>query len=261
MSADTSTRATPSPPRPRVAVVTGGSRGIGAASSIELARRGWAVCVGYRTARDAARQVVQACQDAGVPAVEVRADVGSPTDIADLFAAADDLGELGALVNNAGILAPAARLDEIGHERIERLLAVNVVGSFLCAGEAVRRMSTRRGGRGGAIVNLSSVAAKLGGPHVYVDYAASKGAVDTMTTGLAREVADEGIRVNAVRPGIIDTDMHASGGMPDRVALAAPEIPMKRGGRASEVANAIAWLCSDEASYVTGAFLDVSGGR
>lgn len=244
-----------------VAVVTGGSRGIGAATAVLLAGRGWDVCVGYQQDGAAASSVVAACESAGGRARAVRADVASPDDVAALFAAADGMGRLTALVNNAGIVAPACRVDEVTAERIDRLLAVNVRGAFLCAGEAVRRMSTRHGGAGGAIVNVSSAAARLGSAGEYVDYAASKGAVDTLTLGLAREVAAEGIRVNAVRPGLIDTDIHASGGRPDRVAALAGTIPMGRGGTADEVATAIAWLCSDESPYTTGSFIDVSGGR
>ena len=197
----------------------------------------------------------------GVQAVAVRCDVRNEAEVVALFAAADDLGPLRALVNNAGITGPKARLDELTAARIEDLLAVNVLGSFLCAREAVRRMSTDHGGAGGAIVNVSSAAARLGSPGEYIDYAATKGAIDTMTLGLAKEVAREGIRVNAVRPGLIKTDIHASGGQPDRVEERRDSVPMGRGGEALEVAQAIAWLCSDEAAYVTGALLDVSGGR
>lgn len=249
---------------PGVAVVTGGSRGIGAATALLLARRGWDVCIGYRSDAEAARRVVAGCDaagDGGVRAVAVPGDVSSPDDVAALFAAADRLGPVTALVNNAGVVAPAARVDELAPERIERLLAVNVLGAFLCAGEAVRRMSTRHGGAGGAIVSVSSAASRLGSAGEYVDYAASKAAVDTLTLGLAREVAAEGIRVNAVRPGLIETDIHASGGRPDRVEQMRSTVPMQRGGRADEVAAAIAWLCSDEASYTTAAIVDVSGGR
>jgi NAD(P)-dependent dehydrogenase (short-subunit alcohol dehydrogenase family) len=198
----------------------------------------------------------------GSRAAAFKADVASNDDVVRLFAAVDeDLGPLDAMVNCAGIVAEKARVDEYSSERIERVFAVNVVGSFLCAGEAVRRMSTRHGGHGGSIVNVSSAASRLGSPGEYVDYAASKGAIDTMTVGLAREVAAEGIRVNAVRPGLVDTTIHASGGQPDRVQRLAGSIPMGRPGEPPEVATAIAWLCSDEASYVTGALLDVSGGR
>ncbi len=194
--------------------------------------------------------------------VEVRqADVAVEADVLELFAAADQLGTVTALVNNAGLLFPIARVDEFDAERISRTMAVNVVGSMLCAREAVKRMSTRHGGTGGAIVNLSSRAASFGSPNEFVDYAASKGAVDTMTLGLASEVAAEGIRVNAVRPGLIETDIHASAGAPDRVERLAERIPMGRGGTADEVAASIVWLLSDDASYVTGALLDVGGGR
>jgi NAD(P)-dependent dehydrogenase (short-subunit alcohol dehydrogenase family) len=244
-----------------VAVITGGSRGIGAATALVLAEAGFDICLSFRADRVAATDVVGQCLDLGVDAAGVRADVRAEEDVLGLFHAADELGPLGALVNNAGINAPAARLDEVTPGRLEALLAVNVVGSFLCAREAVLRMSTRHGGDGGAIVNVSSAAARLGSPDEYIDYAATKGAIDTMTIGLSKEVAREGIRVNAVRPGLIDTEIHAAGGQPDRVQERQDSIPMARGGHAIEVARAIAWLCSDEASYVTGALLDISGGR
>lgn len=245
----------------RVAVVTGGSRGIGAATARRLAAQGWTVCLSYRSAPEAAKEVVAACQAVGAEALAVPADVASPDDVAALFLAADGLGRVAALVNNAGIADHQLRVDQMSPERIRRMTDVNLVGPFLCAGEAVRRMSSLHGGVGGAIVNVSSAAARLGGSGEWVDYAATKGAVDTMTIGLAKEVAGEGIRVNAVRPGLIDTDIHATNGQPDRVARMASGIPMQRAGSAEEVANAIAWLCSDAASYVTGAILDVAGGR
>jgi NAD(P)-dependent dehydrogenase (short-subunit alcohol dehydrogenase family) len=244
-----------------VAVITGGSRGIGAATAVALASAGFDICLSFRADRVAATDVVGECLDLGVDATGVRADVRDEDDVLALFEEADNLGPLGVLVNNAGIAAPAARVDEIDVARLEALFAVNVLGSFLCAREAVLRMSTAHGGDGGAIVNVSSAAARLGSPDEYVDYAATKGAIDTLTIGLSKEVAREGIRVNAVRPGLIDTEIHASGGQPDRVAERQDSIPMGRGGDAVEVASAIAWLCSDEASYVTGALLDISGGR
>jgi NAD(P)-dependent dehydrogenase (short-subunit alcohol dehydrogenase family) len=246
----------------RIVVVTGGSRGIGAATATLLAERGWDVAVAYHRDAEAADRIAAACRARGRRAVPVRADVSSESDVVRLFRAVDDeLGPLQALVNSAGIVAPKARVDELSASRVERLFAVNVLGSFLCAREAVRRMSSRHGGTGGSIVNVSSAAARLGSPGEYVDYAATKGAVDTMTLGLATEVADEAIRVNAVRPGIVATEIHASGGQSDRVERIAPLVPMRRAGEPEEVASAIAWLCSDEASYVTGALLDVSGGR
>lgn len=244
-----------------VAVITGGSRGIGAATAPLLAAAGFDVCLSYRVAVEDAELVLAACVAAGREATAVRADVRVEADVLGLFAAADELGPVGALVNNAGIAGPKARVDELDVERLERMVSVNIVGAFLCAREAVRRMSTDHGGAGGVIVNVSSAAARLGSAGEYVDYAATKGAIDTMTLGLSREVAREGIRVNAVRPGLIKTDIHASGGRPDRVADRADSVPLGRGGEALEVARAIAWLCSDDSSYVTGALLDVSGGR
>ncbi|MDZ5699259.1 SDR family oxidoreductase [Chelativorans sp. M5D2P16] len=244
-----------------VLIVTGASRGIGAATALQAARAGWRVVINYRADEKAAETVLDQVRKAGSDGILVQADVAEPADIQTLFAAADSFGALGGLVNNAGIVDIRARVDEMSVERLERMMRVNVVGSFLCAREAVRRMSTQHGGKGGGIVNLSSVAALLGGPGQYVDYAASKGAIDTFTTGLAKEVAEEGIRVNAVRPGIIDTEIHASGGEPDRVKQLRSAVPMKREGSAEEVANAIVWLLSDAASYVTGAFIDVTGGR
>lgn len=247
---------------PPVAVITGGSRGIGAATAVELAQRGWDVCVGYRTRRDAAEGVAEECRRLGRRATVVAVEVADEAAVEALFDTVDQaLGTVGVLVNSAGIVAPQARVEDIDGLRLAQMFAVNVTGSFLCARQAVRRMSTRHGGAGGAIVNVSSAASRLGSPGEYVDYAASKAAIDTMTIGLAKEVADEGIRVNAVRPGLVDTDIHTSGGRPDRPAMLAPTIPMKRPGQAAEVAFAIAWLCSSEASYVTGALVDVSGGR
>jgi len=244
--------------------VTGGSRGIGAAAAQLLAGQGWDVVITYQSDQNAAAAVVASCERAGARSLAVRGDMASEKDVLGVFAALDALGPshpLRALINNAGIVGTRARVDELTAERIQRMLAVNVAGPFLCAREAVRRMSTRHGGSGGVIVNVSSAASRLGSAGEYVDYAASKGAIDTMTLGLAREVADENIRVNAVRPGLIRTEIHASGGQPDRIERLQETIPMRRGGTPEEVANAIVWLCSDAASYVTGALVDVSGGR
>lgn len=246
----------------RILLVTGGSRGIGAAVCRLGAAAGYRVAVNYVANRQAAERVVADIGTAGGEAFAVQGDVGSEADVLAMFEAVDRrCGKLDALVNNAGVVDRKARFDEIDGARLERLLRVNVAGAFLCAREAVRRMSTRHGGNGGSIVNISSVAAKLGSPGWYVDYAATKGAIDTMTKGLALEVAAEGIRVNGVRPGIIDTDIHASGGEPDRVAEVRDGLPMKREGKAEEVARAVLWLLSDEASYATGTTIDISGGR
>jgi NAD(P)-dependent dehydrogenase (short-subunit alcohol dehydrogenase family) len=243
-------------------VITGGGRGIGAATARLAATRGWAVCVNYRRERAAAEAVAADIARAGGRAVAVAADVSSEADVLRLFeTAVRELGPLGGLVNNAGILERQARLEDMDAARIGRVFAVNVVGAFLCAREAVRRMSTRRGGAGGAIVNVGSLASRLGSPSEYVDYAASKGALDTLTIGLAKEVAAEGIRVNSVRPGLIYTEIHAAGGEPGRVDRLKDAVPMRRGGRAEEVARAILWLLSDEASYSSGTFIDVAGGR
>jgi len=246
----------------KVALITGASRGIGAATALAAAHAGYAVAVNYTRDRDAAESVAAAVREAGRAAVAVQADVGDEAACVRMFETVDrELGTLDALVNNAGILFRQGRLQSMDAERINRVMAVNVTGTMVCAREAVARMSTARGGRGGAIVNVSSAAARLGGPNEYVDYAASKGAVDSFTLGLAKEVAAEGIRVNAVRPGIIATDIHASGGEPGRVARVAPNVPMQRGGEPDEVASAIVWLLGDGASYVTGALLDITGGR
>lgn len=243
-------------------LVTGASRGIGAAVARRAGSAGWNVCVNYVSDRAAAEAVVADIVAAGGRALAVQADVAHEAQALALFAACDAAyGRLDALVNNAGVVAPPCRVADMTLERWTRVFGINVIGAFVCAREAVRRMSTARGGRGGVIVNVSSAAARLGSPGEYVDYAASKGAIDTMTLGLAKEVAGEGIRVNAVRPGLIDTDIHASGGQPDRIERLKAGIPMGRGGSADEVAATILWLLSDEASYVTGSLLDVSGGR
>lgn len=246
----------------RVMLITGGSRGIGAAIARQAPADGYAVCLSYASKRAAADAVVAEIEAAGGKALAVQADVSHEGDVMKLFAAVDAaFGRLDALVNNAGTLETQMRVEDMSAGRIERVLATNVLGSFLCAREAVRRMSLRHGGRGGAIVNLSSRAARLGSPGEYVDYAASKAAVDTLTIGLAKEVAAEGIRVNAVAPGIIHTDIHAAAGDPGRVERLKEGVPMKRGGQPEEVARAVLWLLSDEASFTTGAILDVSGGR
>lgn len=246
----------------RIVLITGGSRGIGAATARLAAEHGYGVCVNYRSNAASAEAVVATITRHGGRAVAVQGDVALEPDVVRLFETCDRaLGRVTALVNNAGILERQARVEDMDAARLQRVLAANVTGSFLCAREAVRRMSTTHGGSGGAIVNVSSIAARLGAPNEYVDYAASKGAVDALTIGLAREVAEEGIRVNAVRPGAIDTDIHASGGEPGRVDRVKHAVPMKRGGTADEVARAILWLLSDDASYTTGAFIEVGGGR
>lgn len=246
----------------KIVMVTGGSRGIGAATARLAGQCGYAVCINYLQNRDAADSVVQGIVDAGGTAIAVPGDVSSEADVMRLFKTVDDsLGPVTALVNNVGIVEQQTRVEKMDAARLNRVFAVNVTGSFLCAREAIRRMSTKYGGHGGAIVNVSSVAAKLGSPDEYVDYAAAKAATDTFTVGLAKEVATEGIRVNAVRPGVVYTDIHASGGEPNRVERVKEYVPMKRGGQAEEIARAILWLLSDEASYSTGAILDVSGGR
>ncbi|MFQ4142669.1 SDR family oxidoreductase [Chlorogloeopsis sp. ULAP02] len=246
----------------KVLIVTGGSRGIGAATACLAAEQSYAVCINYLRNQEAANKIVDSIKHGGGRAIAIAADVASETDVIDLFNQVDQqLGKVTALVNNAGILEPQTRVENMDAARLQRILTTNIIGSFLCAREAVKRMSTKHGGRGGAIVNVSSAASRLGSPGEYVDYAASKGAIDTMTIGLAKEVADEGIRVNAVRPGFIYTDIHASGGEPNRVERVKEFVPMKRGGQAIEVAKAILWLLSDEASYTTASFIDISGGK
>ncbi|QRR34625.1 SDR family oxidoreductase [Hydrogenophaga sp. YM1] len=246
----------------KVLLVTGGSRGIGAATCRLAAKAGWAVAVNYAANPLAADEVVRAIRADGGRAMAVQADVADEAQVLRLFEQVDtQLGRLGGLVNNAGVVDRRARLDDMDVARWRRMFDINVIGSLLCAREAVRRMSPRHGGSGGAIVNLSSAAARLGSPGEYVDYAASKGAIDTFTLGLAKEVAAENIRVNAVRPGLIDTDIHASGGRPDRLRELAPQVPMQRGGQVDEVASLIVWLLSDAASYTTMSLIDVSGAR
>jgi NAD(P)-dependent dehydrogenase (short-subunit alcohol dehydrogenase family) len=245
-----------------VVLITGASRGIGAATARLAAKRGWAVCVNYLKNRDAAEAVVADVEKAGGRAVAVAADVASESDVVRLFKECDRaLGPVTALVNNTGILERQIRVENIDSARLARILATNVTGSFICAREAVRRMSTKHGGKGGAIVNVSSAASRIGSPGEYVDYAASKGAIDSFTLGLSKEVAAEGIRVNAVRPGVIYTEIHAAGGEPGRVDRVKGSVPMQRGGRPEEVAEAIVWLMSPESSYCTGIFIDVTGGR
>ena len=245
-----------------VLLVTGGSRGIGAATAVLAARKGYAVAVNYTRNEAAAQEVVRSIRAAGGRAEALPGDVADEAQVTELFAQVDSrLGRLTALVNNAGIVDRTSRVEDKSLDRLRRMFDVNVIGSILCARESIKRMSTRHGGRGGAIVNVSSAAARLGAPGQYVDYAASKGAIDAFTIGLAKEVAAEGIRVNAVRPGLIETDIHASGGLPNRVRELAHQVPMQRGGSADEVAQAIVWLLSPEASYTTMSLVDVSGGR
>ena len=245
-----------------VLIITGASRGIGAATARIAGRSGYVVCVNYLKNKAAAKQIVEEIKADGGRALAVGANISREDEVVKLFRTVDDkLGKISALVNNAGILETQMRIEDMNAARLNRVFLTNITGSFLCAREAVKRMSTKNGGKGGAIVNVSSAAARLGSAGEYVDYAASKGAVDTFTRGLAQEVAGEGIRVNAVRPGVIDTDIHASGGEPGRVERVKASIPMKRGGSAEEVAKAIMWLLSSESSYTTGSLLEVSGGR
>lgn len=246
----------------KVLLVTGGSRGIGAATALLAARQGWAVAVNFRGNSLAADEVVRSIRAGGGTAITVQADVADEAQVLRMFEKVDaKLGRLTGLVNNAGVVDVTARVEDMGVARWKRMFDINVIGSMLCAREAVRRMGTRHGGEGGSIVNLSSAAARLGAPGQYVDYAAAKGAIDAFTIGLAKEVAGDGIRVNAVRPGLIETDIHASGGIPDRVNQLKHQVPMQRGGTADEVAQAIVWLLSDAASYTTMSLIDVSGGR
>lgn len=246
----------------RALLVTGGGRGIGAATARLGARQGWAVAVNYTTNSLAADEVVRTIRAEGGTAMSVQADVAQEEQVMAMFARIDaKLGRVQGLVNNAGVVDVTARVDEMSVARWRRMFDINVIGSMLCAREAVRRMSTRHGGEGGSIVNVSSAASRLGSAGQYVDYAAAKGAIDAFTIGLAREVAGEGIRVNAVRPGLIETGIHASGGLPDRVRDLSHQVPMGRGGQADEVAQAIVWLLSDAASYTTMSLMDISGGR
>jgi NAD(P)-dependent dehydrogenase (short-subunit alcohol dehydrogenase family) len=246
----------------KVVLITGASRGIGAATALLAAKQGWVVAVNYVSNSLAADDVVRQIRAAGGIAMAIQADVAVEADVIRMFQAVDaKLGRISGLVNNAGVVDMPSRVDGMSVERLNRMWTTNITSSFVCAREAVKRMSTKLGGEGGSIVNLSSAAARLGSPGQYVDYAASKAAIDTFTIGLAKEVAMEGIRVNAVRPGIIDTDIHASGGLPDRAAQVAPLVPLQRAGTAHEVAEAIVWLLSDASSYSTGSFVDVTGGR
>ncbi len=246
----------------RVMLITGASRGIGAATARLAAHQGYALCLNYHQREDAVKQVLKQVHAAGASAITVKADVADESQVLQMFEVIDrEFGQLDVLVNNAGMLEQQMRLEQMDAARWTRVLGANVIGSFLCAREAIKRMSTQHGGQGGSIINLSSIAARLGAPGEYIDYAAAKGAIDSMTVGLAREVAGGGIRVNAVRPGVIHTEIHASGGEPDRIERVKSSVPMGRGGQAEEVAEAILWLASEHASYTTGALLDVSGGR
>ncbi|WP_074019999.1 SDR family oxidoreductase [Xenorhabdus thuongxuanensis] len=246
----------------KVTIITGGSRGIGKATALCLAKQGHHICIGYRNREDSAYEVLDMIRALGQSAIAVQVDIADEKQVITLFQRAEkELGYISGLVNNAGILKPQATIEQLTAERLNEIFATNITGAFLCAREAVKRMALRHGGQGGVIVNVSSAAARLGSPHEYVDYAASKGAIDTLTIGLAQEVAAQGIRVNAVRPGFIYTEMHADGGEPGRIERIKDLLPMKRGGQPEEVAQAIAWLLSDEASYVTGNFIDLAGGK
>jgi NAD(P)-dependent dehydrogenase (short-subunit alcohol dehydrogenase family) len=246
----------------KVIIITGSSRGIGAATACLAGEKGYSVCVNYFKNREAAENVVSLIKARGGHAISIAGDMSLESDVDRLFTAVDkELGTVSALVNNAGIIAPQTRVQDMDVTRMQRMFAVNIIGYFLCAREAIKRMSIRTGGKGGAIVNVSSAAARLGSPGEFVDYAASKGAIDTMTLGLAKEIADEGIRVNAVRPGLIDTDIHAAAGAPDRAEKLRDSVPMKTVGTSEDVAKAILWLLSDGASYSTGTIIDVAGGR
>lgn len=248
--------------QPNITLITGGSRGIGRATALQLAAEGHQICIGYQSNHAAARDVIAQIRSGGGTAIAVQVDIAQEDQVVALFQQIDrELGPLTGLVNNAAMMKTQATIEQLTAQRINALLATNVTGSFLCAREAVKRMALRHGGKGGAIVNVSSAASRLGSPHEYVDYAASKGAIDTLTTGLAVEVAAQGIRVNAVRPGFIYTEMHADGGEAGRVDRVKTSLPMQRGGQPEEVAQAIAWLLSEKASYVTGSFLDLAGGK
>lgn len=245
----------------KIALITGGSRGIGAATAKLLASRGYDVCITYRQRSNNAESVLEILRSHGVKAIAVKADISDEPDVVNLFRTVDEeLGPVTALVNNAGMLLQQSRVDSMSAERINRILQTNVTGTLLCCREAIKRMSTKHGGKGGSIVNVSSGAARSGSPNEYIDYAASKGAVDTLTIGLSKEVAREGIRVNGVRPGFIDTEMHTDGGEPNRLERLRPLIPLARGGEPAEVAAAIAWLLGNEATYSTGTFIDTTGG-
>jgi NAD(P)-dependent dehydrogenase (short-subunit alcohol dehydrogenase family) len=246
----------------KVALITGASRGIGAATAKQLASAGYALCINYKFSKQIAEEFVSSLKQEGARAIAIQADASIEEDVVKMFEQIDDeIGPITALVNNAGILLPQMPLEKMTAQRINKILTTNVTSYFLCCREAIKRMSTDNGGAGGAIVNVSSAASRSGAPGEYIDYAASKGAIDTLTTGLSLEVANQGIRVNCVRPGFIHTDMHADGGEPNRIERVTPNIPMKRGGQPHEVAAAIAWLLSAEASYATGTFIDLAGGK